>query len=56
MVTIFIFKMIIIFSSLDIQAYWLLDHLDFLKDLGVTFDTKLKFDHHIKENLILGLI
>ena len=24
-----------------------LEHLDFIKDLGETFDSKLKFDHHI---------
>ena len=35
--------------------------LDFIKDLGVTFDSKLKFDHHIngrvnKAYSVLGLI
>ena len=38
-----------------------LEHLDFIKDLGVTFDSKLKFDHHINEKVnkaysVLGLI
>jgi hypothetical protein len=38
-----------------------LDHLDSIKDLGVTFDTKLKFDKHIIEKVnksysVLGLI
>ena len=26
-----------------------LEHLDSIQDLGVTFDIKLKFDHHITE-------
>jgi hypothetical protein len=29
-----------------------LEHLDFIKDLGVIFDSKLKFDHHINEKVI----
>jgi ribonucleases P/MRP protein subunit RPP40 len=38
-----------------------LEHLDFIKDLGVLFDSKLKFDCHINEKVnkaysILGLI
>jgi hypothetical protein len=38
-----------------------LEHLDNIKDLGVTFDSKLKFDHHINETVnksysVLGLI
>ena len=28
-----------------------LEHLDSIKDLGVTFDSKLKFDHHINEKV-----
>ena len=37
------------------------EHLDTIKDLGVIFDSKLKFDHHIndkinKANSILGII
>jgi len=37
------------------------EHLDYIKALGVTFDSKLKFDYHIKEKVIksysvLGLI
>ena len=38
-----------------------LEHLDSIKDLGVTFDSKLKFDQHINEKVnksysVLGLI
>ena len=35
-----------------------LEHLDLIKDLGVMFDSKLKFDHHINEkvNKDMGLI
>jgi len=38
-----------------------LEHLAYIKDLGVTFDSKLKFDHHInkivsKSYSLLGLI
>ena len=38
-----------------------LDHLDSIKDLGVTFDSKLKFDLHINDKVnksysVLGLI
>ena len=38
-----------------------LDHLDSIKDLGVLFDSKLKFDQHIIEKVnkaysVLGLI
>jgi hypothetical protein len=43
------------------EALSVLEHLDFMKDLGVIFDSKLKFDHHINEKVnraysILGLI
>ena len=43
------------------EALSVLEHLDFIKDLGVIFDQKLKFDHHINEKVneafsILGII
>jgi len=38
-----------------------LEHLEYIQDLGVTFDSKLKFDYHINEKVnksysVLGLI
>ena len=41
-------------------SFLVLDHLDSIKDLGVTFDSKLKFDKHINEKVnksysVLGL-
>jgi len=38
-----------------------LEHLEYIKHLGVTFDSKLKFDHQINEKAnksyyVLGLI
>ena len=43
------------------EALSVLEHLDFIKDLGVIFDQKLKFDHHINKKVnkaysILGII
>ena len=40
---------------------FVLEHLDLITDLGVTFDSKLKFDHHINEKVnkaysVLGLL
>jgi len=37
-----------------------LEHLEYIKDLGVTFDVELKFDYHINEKVnksysVLGL-
>ena len=42
-------------------SFSVLDHLDSIKDLGLTFDSKLKFDHHINKKVnkfysVLGLI
>ena len=42
-------------------SFSVLEHLDSIKDLGETFDSKLKFDHNINEKVInfysvLGLI
>ena len=39
----------------------ILEHLDYIKDLGVTFDSKLKFNYHVNEKVnksysVLGLI
>ena len=41
--------------------FFVLEHPDSIKDLGVTFDSKLKFDHHFNEKInksysVLGLI
>ena len=36
-----------LFNLMDQVLYW--NELDSIKDLGVTFDTKLKFQHHIIE-------
>jgi len=32
-------------------SFSFLEHLDCIKDLGVIFDSKLKFDHHIDEKV-----
>jgi len=33
-----------------------LEHIDYIKDLGVTFDSKLKFDYHILMKKLINLI
>ena len=45
----------------DIYTLHSLEHLESIKDLGVLFDSKLKFDQHITEKVnkaysVLGLI
>ena len=42
-------------------SMYVLEHLALIKDLGVTFDSKLKFDHHNNEKVnkaysVLGLL
>ena len=45
----------------SVNSKYILERLDCIKDLGVTFDSKLKFDRHINDKVnkaysILGLI
>jgi len=60
MVIILTSKMIITYNMRD-QCQLTLEHLDYIKDLGVTFVSKLKFDYHIMKKVnksysVLGLI
>jgi len=50
-----------IFITYNLRDLEHLEHLQYIKDLGVTFNSKLKFDHHVNEIVnksysVLGLI
>jgi len=41
----------ILIQSHGSLLFWKLEHVDYIQDLGETFDSKLKFDHHINEKV-----